>query len=178
MVRIMLHGRCQAGGNWVDWHGRAYRSARAQLQASWGFDPTTAPVACAAGGVARFAARPACSVVGRALRWRLAAAVQCLHSSAAGHFGALGQRRRGRFRRTLGCARPRRGCGRGVGQRPARRGRSSGCAGRHPPSLAARASFFPHSTFFPRRADAGEDAWPLEARRLSLPAAWPVALAL
>lgn len=74
----ITHGMCQAGESWVVWHR----------------DLAPALVACAVGGVARLAACPACSVVGRALWWRSAADVQCLHSLAGRILGALGRRKR------------------------------------------------------------------------------------
>lgn len=55
--------------SWLEWHRRTWRTAWAALQAAWGVDPVTAVVRCAGNAAARLAARPACWVVGRAMRW-------------------------------------------------------------------------------------------------------------
>lgn len=97
-THIMMHGRCQAGENCVERHRRVWVPPRPSCRPV-GLRSATALVACAAGGVATLSARPACSVVGRALRCTPTADVQCFRPCAGWHLGAVGRRRRVPLRR-------------------------------------------------------------------------------
>lgn len=60
----MMHGARPVEVSWLERHRRTWRTAKSELKAAWG---VIAVVTCAA----KLAVRPACSVVGRAARWRM-----------------------------------------------------------------------------------------------------------
>lgn len=78
MARSMIHGKHTAEETWLEWHRRTSPAAREELTAAWGANHVTSPAASAASGTGRMVARPACSVVERAMRWRSAADVYAL----------------------------------------------------------------------------------------------------
>lgn len=84
MSRLMMHARRRAEESRVSRHRRAWRESRMELTKAWGSDPAIVVGASAVGVVARLAARPACSVVSNALRWRSAANVDALRAIAVG----------------------------------------------------------------------------------------------
>lgn len=70
MVRIMLYDVRPSTETCVEWHGRSWRQAKAQLLEAWRDHPAVLLAARAVGGVLRCDARTASSVMGRTLRWR------------------------------------------------------------------------------------------------------------
>lgn len=60
---------------------------------NWGIDPARVAGASAVGAVARLLARPACVVLGKALRWRPAADVDASRPTAGGRLGNWIRRR-------------------------------------------------------------------------------------
>lgn len=52
--------------------------ARAKLTTCWGTTPVAVIATCALAAIRRLARRPACSVVGRSLRWRSAADMEAV----------------------------------------------------------------------------------------------------
>lgn len=67
---------------------RTWWAAQTELTSAWCKHPAAVVVACASGAEANLAARPACSIVGRALIWRCADDLAILRSIAGGDFEA------------------------------------------------------------------------------------------
>lgn len=81
---------------WLTWHVQLWRIAREQVTKLLGRTPSATIVACAVSGIWRLANCSACSVDGRAFRWRSGADTATLKDLAGSQLGPWARGRTGR----------------------------------------------------------------------------------